>query len=359
MPHRYTAEILRAAAATWDMRRVATADQRYRTRLWEYGDGMLGSREWLIMVRDEGKCRGLELDSLAEGIYRTHYESAKAEYLLKWPATWLTQGLWWTLHPDLSEDWLDLTYQMDQMHRITPQDGLYTEQLLDMMRVLFDPQSVTTQVLIPHLSATFQPEDRLALLAGTTWALGHLAWPAMLLYYHEHPDQAGSGHVSMVEGTTALLLADLQDDWLPGRWMDDRRHFREIAERARQAGQQQPSENEPGAGGAGQVITLDPRAVAVTFPGGDRMEINLVDGRTLGIPLSWSHRLTRATVEQRAQVRISASGAVLSWPSVDEDIEVAALLGAGQLIDWPDNVALPEPNDSGAPPRDREGGDDA
>ena len=244
MPHSQTTEILRAAASQWDMRRVAVVDRRYRQHLWEYGDGMLGSRESLIAVRDEGDCRGLGLNTMAEAIYRDHYRSAKSEYLLKWPATWLVQGLWWTLHADLGEDWLDLTYQMSQMRRIAPSTGLYIEQLVEVTRDLFHERSASAQVLLPHLSATFQREDRMPLLAGTTWALGHLNWPAVVLFYHEHPDKAGEGSVSMPEGTVALLLADLLEKWLPGPWMESRQYFEEIKVRARQSEREQPSPEE-------------------------------------------------------------------------------------------------------------------
>ena len=366
MAHRYTTESLRTAAERWDMRRVAVVDQRYRGRLWEYGADMLAARESLIQVRDDGDSRGLDLGTLAEGIYRTDYKSFKNEYLLKWPATWLVQGLWWALHPDLDEAWLDLTYQMDQWRRPDPRDGLYPGQLLDMVKELFHERSVSAQVLVSHLSATYQSEDRIALLAGTPWSLGHLYWPAMVLFYAEHPEQAGQGYVSMPEGTVALMLAELREAWLPGPWQESRRYFERIEERARQAeqarqtkqGQQQPSpESEPGLAQSGQVITLDPRAVAVAFSGDGRMEIMLADGRVLVVPLSWSHRLASATPEQREQVRITADGAVLSWPDLDEDIEVAALLSAtGRLFDWPDDVALDERDDFDAPEDERVGG---
>ena len=249
MPHPQTTEILRAAAEQWDMSRVAIVDHRYRDHLLRYGADMLAARESLMQVRDEGDSRGLSLGTLAEGIYRDHYESFKSEYLLKSPATWLVQGLWWALHPDLDEAWLDLTYQMDMWRRPDPRDGLYPGQLLGMVRELFHERSVSAQVLVPHLSATYQPEDRIALLAGTPWALGHLYWPAMVLFYHEHPEKAGQGYVSMPEGTVALMLSDLREELLPGPWMESRRYFEDIRERARRAGQQPSPEDEPGAGG--------------------------------------------------------------------------------------------------------------
>ncbi len=60
--------------------------------------------------------------------------------------------------------------------------------------------------------------------------------------------------------------------------------------------------------------------------------VDLTDGRTLGVPLAWFPRLLRATREQRAGVRIGASGSGLHWDQLDEDISVAGLLaGRGDM----------------------------
>lgn len=85
----------------------------------------------------------------------------------------------------------------------------------------------------------------------------------------------------------------------------------------------------------GRIIRLDPRAVKVSFPDGETLRIDLADGRGLLVPVTWSQRLSQATPEQRANVRILADGRILSWPDVDEDVDVAALLKAEELFDWP------------------------
>jgi hypothetical protein len=56
----------------------------------------------------------------------------------------------------------------------------------------------------------------------------------------------------------------------------------------------------------------------------DSMWVELSDGRTLGVPLTWFPRLLHATAEQRAQVRISKRG--LHWDALDEDVSIAGLL---------------------------------
>jgi hypothetical protein len=62
----------------------------------------------------------------------------------------------------------------------------------------------------------------------------------------------------------------------------------------------------------------------------DSMWVELIDGRTLGVPLAWFPRLLRAAPEQLAQVRLTSRG--LHWDALDEDISVAGLLaGLGDL----------------------------
>jgi Protein of unknown function (DUF2442) len=58
----------------------------------------------------------------------------------------------------------------------------------------------------------------------------------------------------------------------------------------------------------------------------DTLWVDLADGRSIGVPLAWFPRLLRATPEQRAAVRISASGRGLHWEALDEDISVEGLL---------------------------------
>jgi len=237
MPHPNTSAILQTAVDRWDLHRMTEADQWIHHHLLDYGVGRFGSRESLIEVRNTGGVQGLELDTLSEAIYRVDYGSFKSEYLAKAPAVWLLQSLWWVLHPELPEEWLDLTYQMDAWRRHDPREGLYPQQLIAMLDEMFQTKTVSHDVLASHLRATYQPEDRLALLAGTPWAVGHLYWPALVLYYRHNPGKAGRGHVSMSEGTAALFLADLHEQWLPGPWHETRRRFRDIEDRARQAEQ--------------------------------------------------------------------------------------------------------------------------
>jgi uncharacterized protein DUF2442 len=54
------------------------------------------------------------------------------------------------------------------------------------------------------------------------------------------------------------------------------------------------------------------------------MNIELSDGRILGVPLSWFPRLFSASREQLENYELSPYG--LHWEELDEDISVAGLL---------------------------------
>jgi hypothetical protein len=71
---------------------------------------------------------------------------------------------------------------------------------------------------------------------------------------------------------------------------------------------------------------LSPLATGVRF-GGDRLLIQLADGREISVPIAWFPRLERATPEQRADWRLIGQGRGIHWEQVDEDISPAILLG--------------------------------
>ena len=54
------------------------------------------------------------------------------------------------------------------------------------------------------------------------------------------------------------------------------------------------------------------------------MWVELSDGRTLGVPLSWFPRLLYAAPEQRERAEIGRMK--LHWEELDEDISIAGLL---------------------------------
>ncbi len=58
----------------------------------------------------------------------------------------------------------------------------------------------------------------------------------------------------------------------------------------------------------------------------DEIQLDLVDGRRLAVPIVWYPRLANATPKQRAKYRLLGGGAGIHWPAVDEDLSVAGLL---------------------------------
>jgi len=58
----------------------------------------------------------------------------------------------------------------------------------------------------------------------------------------------------------------------------------------------------------------------------DTIAVDLMDGRTIIVPLAWYPRLFNATQEQRRNWRISGAGYGINWPDLDEDLSTEGLL---------------------------------
>jgi hypothetical protein len=58
----------------------------------------------------------------------------------------------------------------------------------------------------------------------------------------------------------------------------------------------------------------------------DALSVDLMDGRTISVPLAWFPRLLHATDEQRRNWRHAGGGFGIHWPDVDEDISTEGLL---------------------------------
>ena len=73
----------------------------------------------------------------------------------------------------------------------------------------------------------------------------------------------------------------------------------------------------------------------------DALSVDLVDGRTIIVPLVWYPRLWHGTPPERDRLEIIGDGAYIHWPELDEDLTVAGLLagrrsgeGAESLKKW-------------------------
>lgn len=58
----------------------------------------------------------------------------------------------------------------------------------------------------------------------------------------------------------------------------------------------------------------------------DALIVDLVDGRTVSVPVSWYPRLAHGTPAERSNWRLLGRGEGIHWPDLDEDISVAGLL---------------------------------
>lgn len=58
----------------------------------------------------------------------------------------------------------------------------------------------------------------------------------------------------------------------------------------------------------------------------DRLTVELMDGRTIGVPLAWYPRLANATPQQRNNWELAGAGYGIHWPDIDEDLSTEGLL---------------------------------
>ena len=58
----------------------------------------------------------------------------------------------------------------------------------------------------------------------------------------------------------------------------------------------------------------------------ERLSVDLMDGRTIAVPLAWYPRLFDATPEQRRNWVRAGGGYGLHWPDIDEDLSTEGLL---------------------------------
>ena len=58
----------------------------------------------------------------------------------------------------------------------------------------------------------------------------------------------------------------------------------------------------------------------------DTIAVDLVDGRTIVVPLAWYPRLLDATAAQRQNWQVSGAGYGIHWPDIDEDLSTEGLL---------------------------------
>lgn len=72
-------------------------------------------------------------------------------------------------------------------------------------------------------------------------------------------------------------------------------------------------------------LKKDERVEAVYFTR-DSLIVDLKDGRTISVPLTWYPKLLEATPKQRANWELCGAGYGIHWPDLDEDLSTEGLL---------------------------------
>ena len=71
----------------------------------------------------------------------------------------------------------------------------------------------------------------------------------------------------------------------------------------------------------------------------EALAVELVDGRTIIVPLVWFPRLWHGTPQERNHFEIFGDSAYLHWPDLDEDLTVASLLAGRRSGESPQSLA--------------------
>lgn len=73
------------------------------------------------------------------------------------------------------------------------------------------------------------------------------------------------------------------------------------------------------------VHKTDERVEAVHFTR-NSLVVDLKDGRSISVPLSWYPKLLKATTKQRSSWEVCGGGYGIHWPEIDEDLSTQGLL---------------------------------
>jgi hypothetical protein len=70
----------------------------------------------------------------------------------------------------------------------------------------------------------------------------------------------------------------------------------------------------------------------------DTLAVDLIDGRTIVVPLAWYPKLLEATPEQRQTWKVSGAGYGIHWPEIDEDLSTEGLLRGAPAAPEPTRI---------------------
>ena len=83
--------------------------------------------------------------------------------------------------------------------------------------------------------------------------------------------------------------------------------------------------------------TAPPRAERVRTTR-NSLVVDLADGRTIKVSLSWYPRLHQGTANERDNWRLVGIGTGIHWPDLDEDLTVAGLLAGRRSGESPQSL---------------------
>jgi hypothetical protein len=66
--------------------------------------------------------------------------------------------------------------------------------------------------------------------------------------------------------------------------------------------------------------------------------VELVDGRTITVPLTWYPRLAHGSQAERGHWRLIGEGEGIHWPDLDEDISIEGLLAGRRSGETQDSL---------------------
>lgn len=72
-----------------------------------------------------------------------------------------------------------------------------------------------------------------------------------------------------------------------------------------------------------------------------RLVVELMDGRSIAVPLAWFPRLANATPQQRNHWELAGGGYGIHWPDIDEDLSTEGLLRGARAPQGASSAHLP------------------
>jgi len=70
----------------------------------------------------------------------------------------------------------------------------------------------------------------------------------------------------------------------------------------------------------------------------DSLVVELMDGRTLTVPLTWYPRLWYGSANERAHFELIGDGGYIHWPDLDEDLSIAGMLAGRRSKESPESL---------------------